>query len=89
MYHVPAELVRKVLEYLIGEELSFALTCKSNLTHVRSLRKDGILPMQRRSAYLHSRELTIYMLAHDMTSLDHNLMRIRPAIWRFAMRGAQ
>ena len=54
MYHVPAELVRKMLEYLPGEELSFALTCKSNLTHVRSLRKDRILPMQRRSAYLRS-----------------------------------
>ena len=54
MYHVPAELVRKVLEYLLGQELLFALTCKSNLMHVRSLRKDGILPTQRRSAYLRS-----------------------------------
>ena len=76
MDHIPAELVRKILEYLPGEELPFALTCKSNLTHVRSLRKDGILLMQRRSAYLRSRELTAYMLAHEMTSVDSNLMRI-------------
>ena len=67
MDHIPAELVRQVLEYLLGEELVFALTSKSNLTHTRSLRKDGMLPMQRRSAYLHSAELTTYMLAHDMT----------------------
>ena len=66
----------KVLEYLVEHELLFALTCKSNLTHVRSLRKDGILPMQRRSAYLRSRELTTYMLAHEMTSVESNLMRI-------------
>ena len=76
MDHIPAELVRKILEYLPGEELPFALTCKSNLTHAKSLRKDGMLPMQRRSAYLRSRELTTYLLAHDMTSVDSNLMCI-------------
>ena len=77
---IPAELVRKVLEYLLGEELPFALTCKFNLAHVKSLRKDGMLPMQRRSAYLGSRELTTYMLAHDMTSVDHHLMNIAAAL---------
>ena len=79
MENVPAELVRKMLEYLPGEELSFALTCKSNLTHAKSLRKDGMLPMQRRSAYLCSGELTRYMLAHDMIRVDRNLMHIAAA----------
>ncbi len=66
--------MRKVLEYLLGQELLFALTCKSNYTHVISLRKDGILPMKRRSAYLRSRELAACMVAHDMTSPDSHLM---------------
>ena len=79
MENVPAELVRKMLEYLPGEELLFALTCRSNLTHAKSLRKDGMLPMQRRSAYLCSGELTRYMLAHDMISVDGDLMRIAAA----------
>ena len=79
MDHVPAELVRKVLEYLLGQELLFALTSKSNLTHVRSLRKDRILPLQHRSEYLRSGELTAYMLAHDMTSADSDLMSIAAA----------
>ena len=79
MYRIPAEIVRKLLEYLLGEELLFALTCKSNLTHVRSLRKDGMLPVPRRSAYLRTRELTTYMLAHDMTRADSELMLIAAA----------
>ena len=79
MDRIPAELVRKILDYLPGQELLFALTCKSNLAHANSLRKDGILPMQRRSAYLCSGELTRYMLAHDMISVDGNLMRIAAA----------
>ena len=32
--------------------------------------------MQRRSAFLHSRNLTTYMLAHYMTRADYNLMHI-------------
>ena len=79
MDSIPVELVRKTLEYLLGEELLFALTSKSNLKHARSLRKDGILPMQRLSAYLRSRELTSYMLAHDMTSVDSDVMSIAAA----------
>ena len=35
--------------------------------------------MQRRSAYLRSRELASYMLAHDMTSVDCNLLGIAAA----------
>ena len=76
MDRIPAELVRKILDYLPGQELLFALTRKSNLANARSFRRDGMLPMQRRSAYLRSRELTAYILAHEMTSVDGNLMRI-------------
>ena len=54
MDRIPAELVRKLLDYLTGQELLFALTCKSNLAHVKSLREDRMLPRQRRSVYLRS-----------------------------------
>ena len=73
---IPAELVRKILEYLREEELPFALTSKVNLTYVRSLRKDRILPMQRQSVYLRSRDLTAYILAHGMTSVPGNIMHV-------------
>ena len=44
MDHIPAELVREVLEYLFGQELPFALTCKSNWTHVNLFVKTGFCP---------------------------------------------
>ena len=64
------ELVRHLLGHLQGEELPVALTNTRLLRVARSLHEDRMLSAQRKSAYLSSEELTMFVLNHDMLEVN-------------------
>eukprot|EP00605_Chrysophyceae_sp_TOSAG23-4_P002086 GSChrysophyteH1.ASY1.ANO1.2307.1 assembled CDS len=70
------ELVRKVMGYLQGEELPVALTNTRSLMIARSIHEDRTLCAQRKSAYLSSGALTMFVLNHGMVEVDMKLMNL-------------
>ena len=70
------ELVREVMGYLQGEELPLALTNTRLLMIARSIHEDRTLCAQRKSAYLSSGALTMFVLNHSMVEVDMKLMNL-------------
>ena len=70
------ELVRKVMEYLQGEELPLALTNTRLLRIARSINEDRTLSAQRKSAYVSSWALTTFVLNHGMVGVNKELMNL-------------
>ena len=70
------ELVRKVMGYLQGEELPVALTNTRLLMIARSIHEDRTLSAQRKSAYLSSGALTMFVLNHGLVKVDIKLMNL-------------
>ena len=71
------ELVREVMGYLQGEELPLALTNTRFLMIARSIHEDRTLSAQRKSAYVSSGALTMFVLNHDMVEVNVHLMNLK------------
>ena len=62
--------------YLQGEELPLALTNTRLLRIARSLHEDRTLSAQRKSAYVSSGALTMFVLNHGMVEVNVELMNL-------------
>ena len=62
--------------YLQGEELPVALTNTRLLMIARSIHEDRTLCAQRKSAYLSSGALTMFVLNHSMVEVNEELMNL-------------
>ena len=71
-----SELGREVIGYLQGEELPVALTNTRLLMIARSIHEDRKLCAQRKSAYLSSGALTMFVLNHGMVEVNIKLMNL-------------
>ena len=70
------ELVREVMGYLQGEELPLVLTNTLLLRIARSIHEDRTLTAQRKSAYVSSGALTVFVLNHAMVEVNIRLMNL-------------
>ena len=68
--HLAPELAREVMGYLQGEELPVALTNTRLLRIARSINEDRTLSAQRKSAYVGSRALMMFVLNHTMVEVS-------------------
>ena len=76
MITLATELVRMVMGYLQGEELPVALTNTRLLRIARSIHEDRTLSAQRKSVYVGSRALMMFVLNHTMVDVNVELMNL-------------
>ena len=74
--HLAPDLVRIVMGYLQEEDLPVALTNTRLLRIARSINTDRTLSAQRKSVYLSSRALTMFVLNHAMVKVNYELMNL-------------
>ena len=73
---LPTELVMMVVGYLQGEELPLALTNTRLLRIARSIHEDRTLSAQRKSVYVGSRALMMFVLNHTMVDVNVELVNL-------------